>query len=123
MMKLTESVLKGMIRKVIQKKLSEQNQNLQEQLEYSDIVPGGDGDMADYAKRVDQFLEETVEKAQELHDEAEEIMQANILGPDAHEVQNRNEFLKYRAGYLSSLISNLLHQLETQKRYGYGKGY
>jgi hypothetical protein len=104
-MKLKKEQLKEMIRKVVKEKLNED-------FDYTnDLVPD---DIADYAKRVDKLLTDTIHEARKLHDEGEEMMRANVLS--SYEVQERNRFILYRVGFLNNLVANLLARLEDEYR-------
>lgn len=104
-MKVTKQQLKEMVRKAISKQLNEKFDFT------NDLVPD---DVADYSKKVDDFLKEAIEKARELHDEGEEMMRANILS--AYEVQERNRFLLYHVGFLNNMIASLIARLEDKYR-------
>lgn len=104
-MKLTKPQLKEMVRNVIRKKLNEKFDVSK------DLVPEG---VAEFSSKVEDFIKETVEKAQKLKEEGEGIMTTNILS--SYEVQERNRFLLYHVGFLSNLIANLLHRMEDAHR-------
>lgn len=106
-MKVTKQQLREMVRKAISKQLNEKFDFT------NDLVPD---DVADYSKKVDDFLKDTIEKARELHDEGEEMMRANILS--TYEVQERNRFLLYHVGFLNNMIASLIARLEDKYRQG-----
>jgi len=104
-MKITKRQIKDMVKEAVRKKLNEK-------FDFSnDLVPD---DISKYAKKVDDFLRDTIDKARDLKDEGEEMMRANILS--SYEVQERNRFLLYRIGFLSNLASNLIGRLEDEMR-------
>lgn len=104
-MKVTKEQIKEMVREAIRERLNED-------FNYTnDLVPD---DVKGYAKKVDDFLSETIEEARKLHDEGEEMMRANILS--SYEVQERNRFLLYRVGFLNNLIAGLLSRIEDEYR-------
>jgi len=103
-MKINRSELKEMVRKAVSKKLNEA-------LEASDIVPE---DVAGYAKKVDEFIKNTIEEARKLHDEGDQMMKANILS--SYEVQERNRFILHRVGFLNTLIAGLMQKIEDMHR-------
>lgn len=104
-MKVTKEQIKEMVRAAIRERLDED-------FNYTnDLVPD---DIKGYAKKVDDLISDTIEKARKLHDEGEEMMRANILS--SYEVQERNRFLLYRVGFLNNLISMLIGRLEDEYR-------
>lgn len=104
-MKVTKEQIKEMVRAAIKERLDED-------FNYTnDLVPD---DIKGYAKKVDDFISDTIEKARKLHDEGEEMMRANILS--SYEVQERNRFLLYRIGFLSNLVANLIARIEDEYR-------
>lgn len=106
-MKISKSQLKEMVKEAVTK-------TLKEKFDFTnDLVPD---DVADYSRKVDEFLKETIEKAKDLHDEGEEMMRANILS--SYEVQERNRFLLYHVGFLSNLVASLINRLEDKYRQG-----
>lgn len=106
-MKVKKDTLKEMVRKAISKRLDEKFDFT------NDLVPD---DVADFSSKVDTFLKKTIEEAQKLRDEGEEMMRANILS--SYEVQERNRFLLYHVGFLSNLVANIIHRLEDKYRQG-----
>lgn len=106
-MKISKSQLKEMVKEAVTK-------TLKEKFDFTnDLVPD---DVADYSRKVDKFLKDTITKAKDLHDEGEEMMRANILS--SYEVQERNRFLLYHVGFLSNLVASLLARLEDKYRQG-----
>lgn len=106
-MKISKSQLKEMVKEAVTK-------TLKEKFDFTnDLVPD---DVADYSRKVDKFLKDTIKKAKDLHDEGEEMMRANILS--SYEVQERNRFLLYHVGFLSNLVASLLARLEDKYRQG-----
>jgi hypothetical protein len=88
---------------------------IKEQLELRDLLPGGDGkELEEYVSKVDNFIKETVEKMQELHDEGQDIIQTDILGgrDSSAKVGERNRLIMARVGILDKMKKQLVAAYE-----------
>lgn len=122
-MKITQEQLKAMIKEAIAKKLEATKSTVTEAASslQKDVLPGS-GDMAKIAKEVDEFLEETAEKAKELCEKMEEEMKTDMLGGEnpsmAPRVGERNRMLSTRIGVLKKLAANCNSIFEFIRREG-----
>ena len=89
-----------------------------EQLSYSDILPGADGEFVKYAEKIDNFLEETLDKADKLHEEGVALMKPDVLGLGAKRdrVGERNAHISARVGVIKALRTNLIAMYEKLRR-------
>lgn len=101
MMKVSRKELAGMVKKALTEATG---------VNYSDLLPGAGPELDKYADKVDKFLKETAAKANELAEEADEIMKADILSHPR--VGERNRVLLVRAGVMRRLRQNLVNMLE-----------
>ena len=124
-MKITQEELKTMIREAIASRMTEQGNRKPTVTEASsiakDVLPGS-GDMAKFAKQVDEFLQETAEKAKELCEKMEDEMKTDVLGGEnpslAPRVGERNRMLSTRIGVLKKLAANCTSIFEFIRREG-----
>jgi hypothetical protein len=92
---MTEEEVKELLRPIIIKKL------IQEGLITSDMLPGADGKLAEFAKKVDEFLEETAVKAFKLAEEGNKLRRTNFANSES--VGERNRFLDTMTGKLMQI--------------------
>lgn len=122
-MRITAEQLKKMVQEAVKSKLQEQGYGLVSELSSLDkeVLPGS-GNMADLAKKVDDFLMKTAEEAKELVSEMEEEMKVDVLGGDnpslAPRIGERNRMLADRAGVLKKLASSAVSCWELLRRNG-----
>ena len=106
-MKISTTQLKKLIR-----------QSIKEQIDYKDILPGADGEFYKYASKVDDFINDTMEKAQDLYDEGQELVKADILGGHDSSVKaaERNRYIQRRVGMLHRIKGAMVNAYETLRR-------
>lgn len=83
----------------------------------SEILPGSDGDLGSFMKKIEDFIDETTEKAEELALEGEEMLKANLL--KSGEVAERNRLILTSVGILRKLkfgIGSMM--LDLRKSFG-----
>lgn len=105
-MKVSTKQLQEMVRTAVKTKLQE--------LKRDDVVPGDAGKLGKYAEDVDKFLMESIEKIDELVEEAEEMMRMNLLSQP--QVGDRNRSLMSRVGILRALKQRMIDMLEATHR-------
>lgn len=114
-MKITAEKLKQMVQEAVKSKLQELSSINKE------VLPGS-GNMADLAKKVDDFLMKTAEEAKELVSEMEEEMKVDVLGGEnpsmAPRIGERNRMLANRAGILKKIAANCVSAFEHLRREG-----
>ncbi len=106
--KLSQDDLRLKIRKIVR-----------EQLAYKDVLPGADGGFAKYAQKVDDLLEEFLDKAETLYQEGTEMMKPDITGtpePGNQAVGERNRYIAARVGALKAIRGNLVSVYERLRR-------
>lgn len=93
-----------MVRKTIDKKLNEAADD------------GPKKEWAKYGSKVDDFINDTIEKAKKLHDEGEELLVDKEEVPQPDDV--RFLYVSGRTGFLKGLIGTLAQRYEGFKREG-----
>lgn len=92
---------------------------VREQLAYKDVLPGADGGFAKYAEKVDDLIEEFIDKAETLYQEGVDMMKPDITGtpnPGNQAVGERNRYISARVGALKALRGNLVQLYERLRR-------
>lgn len=108
-MRINSRKLKEFIRSSVVKKLNEQT------IQYSDILPGAPTEFYEYATKVEKFLLETAEKAEELRLEGMDIMRVDILGgrDSSVKVSEMNRYINKYASSLHKVRGNIMSLLES----------
>ncbi len=98
-MKLTVGQLKHTIRETVLREKLKENMA-------TDLLPGSEGKLAAYSKKVEDFLDGITTQAEELALEGEELMKADYTRQNPS-VGERNRFFLQLIGYLRKLRSNV----------------
>ena len=109
-MKVTKSEIKAMIQEVLKAKLQEAGI-------VDDLIPGSDGKLSAYMTKVTKFLDSTIEDAEKLALEGEEIMKVNVTQDNS--VGERNRLLLLAIGFLRKVRFTLAsNALDLRKAFG-----
>ena len=104
-MKLNKKHLKEEIRKIVRKRLDEA------------MDDGPTEDWAKYGKEVDDFINETMNKADELRNKGEKLLFGEDLEKEMGLVRGKKfNFVSMRTGFLKRLVGQLSQRFESMKR-------